>query len=195
MANHACPWLARGESCNHSAHFMFCHVAAFGRFKKTERVSQLGERSLTPLKRLANGWELGMGSRGKSELDLHPVVAQFGGGKDAAGGGEADGIGGVVLGIEVGEDEAPGAGGGGDLSDGGGAGVAGLGGPFFLPVGKVALVHQTIDPPNGSDIRGVGRGGGVGNIGQRAIGPVEAKANGAAGMVERKMGDSGAADL
>ena len=54
-------------------------------------------------------------------------------------------------------------------------------------VAEVGLVYQHIHAADAFDVRGVGRGLRVGDIGQRAIGPIEPIADRTAGMSERKI--------
>src|SRR5262245_30923761 len=99
------------------------------------------------------------------EIDFHAVRAEGRLRKDAAGGGEADGVVGFVERIEMDEDEAFDAGYSGDLSHGCGGAVSRFRGPFFLAIAKVAFVYEQIDATDLPHVVGGGRGRGVGDVG------------------------------
>ena len=106
------------------------------------------------------------------KVDLHPIGAEFEVLEDASGGVEI--VRAVVdLWVGVNQDEAADLGGGGDFGDRLQPAVAGDRRHAVDVFGKVGLVQQQIDAADVGDIVGVGRGGGVGDVGHAVAGPIE----------------------
>ncbi len=103
---------------------------------------------------------------------------------------------GVRPGIEwvgVGQDEALCPGGQGKLRDGACPGVARLSRPRLHPIWEGALVDQEIDAAH--ELGVVERGGGIGHVGQGAVGPVETIGQRSSRVGQEARGDPRAGDL